>query len=52
MATMENQANDTKWEAIAKLVLGDKQARENLNTQRVNIRTIYGTKLMRELRYN
>jgi hypothetical protein len=46
MASMEG--NDDKWEAISKKVIGDNNAMQQLNQTRVNMRTIYGEKLLRE----
>lgn len=49
LASMEG--NDDKWEAISKKVVGDDAAMKQLRDSRVSQRTIYGTKLLREVVY-
>jgi hypothetical protein len=49
MASTEG-LND-KWDAIEKKVLGSEEAMKKLNETRVNMRTIYGGKLLREIVY-
>ncbi|MCX6244142.1 MAG: hypothetical protein NTU98_05495 [Bacteroidetes bacterium] len=49
LASMEN--NDDKWDAIYKKVVGDQTTMEKLRDSRVNMRTILGEKLMREVVY-
>lgn len=49
LASMEG--TDDKWDAIFKKVIGDAQATKKLMESRVNMRTIYGEKLMREIVY-
>jgi hypothetical protein len=40
---------DDKWDAIEKKVMGSEDNMKKLNETRVNMRTIYGTKLLREV---
>jgi hypothetical protein len=49
MASMDNM--DDKWDAISKKVVGDQAAMKTLRESRVNMRTINGGKLMREIVY-
>ena len=49
MAAMEG--NEDKWEAISKKVVGSEEDQKKLREIRVNMRTMYGTKLMREVVY-
>ena len=49
LASMEG--NDDKWEAIQKKVVGNEEDQKKLRELRVNMRTMYGTKLMREVVY-
>jgi hypothetical protein len=49
MAAMEG--NEDKWEAISKKVVGSEDDQKKLRDIRVNMRTMYGTKLMREVVY-
>ncbi|MDO9255537.1 MAG: hypothetical protein Q7U54_08500 [Bacteroidales bacterium] len=49
MAAMEG--NEDKWEAISKKVVGSEDDQKKLREIRVNMRTMYGTKLMREVVY-
>jgi len=49
MAAMEG--NEDKWEAISKKVVGNEEDQKKLRDIRVNMRTMYGTKLMREVVY-
>ncbi len=49
LASMEG--NDEKWEAIQKKVVGNEEDQKKLRELRVNMRTMYGTKLMREVVY-
>ncbi len=49
MAAMEG--NEDKWDAISKKVVGSEEAQKKLREMRVNMRTMYGTKLMREVVY-
>ncbi len=48
-AAMEGQ--DEKWEAIRKSVIGGEDAMKTLNQSRVDMREIYGTKVLREVIY-
>ena len=50
MAAMDG--NEDKWDAIQKKVVGNDDAQKKLNEGRVNMRTIYGGKLLREIIYN
>jgi hypothetical protein len=47
LASMDGQ--DDKWDAIEKKVMGSEDNMKKLNETRVNMRTIYGTKLLREV---
>lgn len=47
LASMEG--SDEKWEAIFKSVVGGEQQQQTLNQKRMDIREIYGDKLMREI---
>lgn len=49
MAAMEG--NEDKWNAISKKVVGSEDDQKKLRDIRVNMRTMYGTKLMREVVY-
>jgi hypothetical protein len=49
MAAMEG--NDDKWDAIEKKVIGGAEAMKTINTNRVNVRDIYGGKLLHEIIY-
>ena len=49
LASMEG--NDDKWDALYKKVVGDKATMEKLRDSRVNMRTILGENLMREVVY-
>lgn len=49
MAAMEG--NEDKWNAISKKVVGSEEDQKKLRDIRVNMRTMYGTKLMREVVY-
>jgi hypothetical protein len=49
LASMEGM--DDKWEAIQKKVVGNEEDQKKLRELRVNMRTMYGTKLMREVVY-
>ncbi len=49
LASMEG--NDDKWEAIEKKVIGGEDAMKTINANRVNIREIYGGKMLREIIY-
>lgn len=49
LASMEG--NDDKWDAIQKKVVGNDEDQKKLRDLRVNMRTMYGTKLMREVVY-
>jgi len=46
------EGSDDKWDAISKKVIGGQDAMKKLNESRVNVRTIYGGKLLREINYN
>jgi hypothetical protein len=50
MAAMDG--NEDKWDAVEKKVVGSEDAQKKLNESRVNMRTIYGGKLLREIIYN
>ena len=50
MAAMDG--NDDKWDALERKVVGTDEAMQKLNESRVNMRTIYGGKLLREIIYN
>ncbi len=43
--------NEDKWEAIEKKIVGGEEAMKTLNQSRVNMREIFGQKLMREVVY-
>ncbi len=49
LASMEG--NEAKWEAIRKKVMGSDEAAKNVNQARVNVREMYGSKVMREVIY-
>ncbi|MDB5228321.1 MAG: hypothetical protein JWN78_2514 [Bacteroidota bacterium] len=49
MAAMEGQ--DAKWDAIMTSVVGNQDQQKALSMKRVEIRDIYGGKMMRELVY-
>jgi len=49
LAAMEG--NDDKWDAIMKNVMGGDEAMKSTNEKRVNIREIYGSKVLREVVY-
>jgi len=49
LAAMES--SDEKWEAISKTVIGGEDMMKKINEGRVNIRSIYGEKLFREVVY-
>ena len=49
LASMEG--NEDKWDAIQKKVVGNEEDQKKLRELRVNMRTMYGTKLMREVVY-
>lgn len=49
MAAMEG--NEDKWDAISKKVVGSEEDQKKLREMRVNMRTMYGSKLMREVVY-
>lgn len=49
LASMEG--NEAKWEAIRKKVMGSDDAIKNVNQARVNVREMYGSKVMREVIY-
>lgn len=49
LASMEG--NDDKWDAIQAKVVGSVEDQKKLREIRVNVRTLYGTKLMREVVY-
>ena len=42
---------DEKYEAISKKIVGGEEAAKKLNESRVNMRTIYGGKMLREIIY-
>ena len=50
LASMEG--NEAKWDAIQAKVVGSEEDQKKLREIRVNMRTMYGTKLMREVVYN
>jgi hypothetical protein len=50
MASLDG--NEDKWDALEKKVVGNDDAMKKLNETRVNMRTIYGGKLLREVIYN
>ena len=45
------EGNEEKWEAIRKKVIGGEDAAKSLNQSRVNVRDMYGSKIMREIKY-
>jgi len=49
LASMEG--NEAKWDAIQAKVVGNEEDQKKLREIRVNMRTMYGTKLMREVVY-
>jgi hypothetical protein len=49
LASMEGQ--DAKWDAIYKKIVGNEEDSKKLNESRVNMRTIFGEKLLREVSY-
>jgi hypothetical protein len=49
LASMDG--NEDKWDAISKKVVGTEEDQKKLREIRVNMRTMYGTKLMREVVY-
>jgi hypothetical protein len=49
LASMEG--NEDKWDAISKKVVGTEEDQKKLREIRVNMRTMYGTKTMREVVY-
>jgi hypothetical protein len=49
LAAMEG--NDEKWEAISAKVVGNDDAQGKLRDARVNMRSIYGVKVFREVVY-
>jgi hypothetical protein len=49
LASMEG--NEAKWEAIRKKVMGGEDAIKTVNQARVNVREMYGSKMMREVIY-
>ena len=49
LASMDG--NEDKWDAIQKKVVGNEEDQKKLREMRVNMRTMYGTKLMREVVY-
>lgn len=51
MASLEG--NEEKWDAIRKKIMGEKaeEAMKTVNQARVDVREIYGAKLMREVVY-
>jgi hypothetical protein len=49
LAIMES--SDDKWDAIMKKVIGNDEAMKKLMATRVNTRTIFGEKLLREVVY-
>ena len=49
LASMEG--TDDKWDAIMKSTMGGEEAMRNVNQSRVNIREIYGSKVLREVIY-
>jgi len=49
LASMDG--NEDKWDAISKKVVGSEEDQKKLREIRVNMRTMYGTKLMREVVY-
>jgi hypothetical protein len=49
LAAMEG--NDEKWDDIRKKIIGGDDALKAINTSRINIRDIYGSKILREVVY-
>ncbi len=49
LASMDG--NEDKWEAISKKVVGSEEDQKKLREIRVNMRTMYGTKLLRDVVY-
>ena len=49
LASMEG--NEDKWDAISKKVVGNEEDQKKLRDSRVNMRTMYGTKMLREVVY-
>jgi hypothetical protein len=49
LAAMEG--NEAKWDAIQKQVVGNEEDQKKLREMRVNMRTMYGTKILREIVY-
>ena len=49
LASMEG--NEDKWDAIQKKVVGSEEDQKKLREIRVNMRTMYGSKTMREVVY-
>jgi hypothetical protein len=49
LASMEG--NEDKWDAIQAKLVGNEEDQKKLRDLRVNMRTMYGTKLMREVIY-
>jgi hypothetical protein len=49
LASMEG--NEEKWDAIQKKVVGSEEDQKKLREMRLNMRTMYGTKTMREIVY-
>ncbi len=45
------EGNEAKWDAIQAKVVGNEGDQKKLRDSRVNMRTMYGTKLMREVIY-
>jgi len=45
------EGNEDKWDAIQKKVVGSEEDQKKLREIRLNVRTLYGTKLMREVVY-
>jgi 5-bromo-4-chloroindolyl phosphate hydrolysis protein len=50
LASMDG--TEDKWDAIEKKVVGNDDAQKKLNETRVNMRTIYGGKMLREVIFN
>lgn len=49
LASMEG--NSEKWDAISKKVVGSEEDQKKLRDIRMNMRTMYGTKVLREVVY-
>jgi len=45
------EGNEAKWEALRKKVMGGEEAIKTVNQARVNLREMYGSKMMREVIY-